>query len=341
MKGSNDLGKDLSNFLGHYLPHERGVSPNTIKSYSFTFILLIRYLHDVERVPIHRLSFEHLTRQAITNFLDWLQTERNCANATRNQRLAAITSFVKYVGYQNPGCLLEVQQILAIKQKRTGKPVISHLTVEGVILLLKQPDTATDKGLRDLALLSLMYESGARVQEIIDLTPSSLFIGSKPYRIELLGKGNKRRIVPLPEKAVEIILAYLLRFQMSGRESAQKPLFQNAWNQKLTRNGINNILKKHLLAARKQNESIIPQDISCHSIRHSKAMALLDAKVQLIHIRDFLGHRSVLTTEIYARVNAKYAFEAIKNAYKNVVVDEIPTWHGNEQVLQMLKGFSR
>lgn len=341
MKGSTNLGKDLSNFLGHYLPHERGVSPNTIKSYSFTFILLVNYLHEVKRIPIYRLSFEHLTRQTVTGFLDWLQAERHCTNSTRNQRLAAITSFVKYAGYQNPACLNEVQQVLAVKQKRTAKPVISHLTVEGIILLLKQPDGTTNKGLRDLALLSLMYESAARVQEIIDLTPSSLFVASKPYRIELLGKGNKHRIVPLPEKAVEILLAYLSRFEMTGRESMQTPLFHNAWDQKMTRNGINNILKKHLLAASEQDESLIPKGISCHSIRHSKAMALLDAKVQLIHIRDFLGHKSVLTTEIYARVNAKYAFEAIKNAYKNIAVDEIPTWHGNEQVLQMLKGFCK
>ena len=141
------------------------------------------------------MSFEHLTRQTVTEFLDWLQVERHCTNSTRNQRLTAINSFVKYAGYQNPACLNEVQQVLAVKQKRTAKPVISHLTVEGIILLLKQPDGTTNKGLRDLALLSLMYESAARVQEIIDLTPSSLFVGSKPYRIELLGKGNKHRIV--------------------------------------------------------------------------------------------------------------------------------------------------
>src|SRR5690606_6051000 len=171
MKGSTDLGKDLSNFLGHYLPHERGLSPNTIKSYSFTFTLLIRHLHKVKRIPIHRLSFEHLTRQVITDFLDWLQTERKCTNATRNQRLAAITSFVKYAGYENPGCLHEVQQILAIKQKRTGKSVISHLTVEGVILLLKQPDTATNKGLRDLVDIAEQADPRRRPTNLINQVP--------------------------------------------------------------------------------------------------------------------------------------------------------------------------
>lgn len=341
MKGSTDLAKDLSNFLGHHLPHERGLSPNTIKSYSFTFILLINYLHDLKKVPIHRLSFEHLTMQVVVGFLDWLQAQRHCTNATRNQRLAAITSFVKFVGRQNPGCLHEVQQILSVRQKRSGKPVISHLTVDGITLLMKQPDTSRDKGLRDLALMSLMYESAARVQEIIDLTPSSLSTAGKPYRIELLGKGNKHRIVPLPEKTVEILLAYLSKYQMTGRENAQKPLFQNAWGKKMTRNAINNILKKHLSTARQQREAIIPSGISCHSIRHSKAMALLDAKVQLIHIRDFLGHKSVLTTEIYARINAKYTFEAIKDAYKNVAADELPIWHGNEQILKVLKEFSK
>jgi site-specific recombinase XerD len=341
MKQVTDLAKYLSDFLGNHLSNERGVSINTVKSYSYTFILLINYMHDVKKITIEKLSFIHLTRNVVVDFLDWLQTERDCSNATRNQRLSAISSFIKYATYQVPTSLHESQQILSIPVKKMFKHTISYLTIEGMELLLKQPDTTKGKGLRDLALLSLMYESAARVQEIIDLTPSSLFISSRPYKIELHGKGNKYRTVPLPENEVQILLKYMNQYELLKRENAQKPLFHNAWGQKLTRNGINNVVIKHMASARAKNEGLISAGISCHSIRHSKAMGLLDSKVQLIHIRDFLGHKSVLTTEIYARVNPKYTFEAIKNAYKNITADEVPIWEGNSHILHMLKEFAK
>ncbi len=341
MKGSTDFAKYLSGFLGNYLANERGMSSNTIKSYSYTFILFIGYMRDVKRISIDKLSFRHITRSVVVDFLDWLQKERGCSNTTRNQRLSAIISFIKYAVYKDPVRLQECQQILSIKVKKAGKHVINYLTVEGMELLLKQPDVAKGKGLRDLALLSLMYESAARVQEIIDLTPASLYTEGKPYRIKLYGKGNKYRTVPLPEKVVQILLSYMAQYELSNRENTQKPLFHNAWGQKMTRNGINNILTKYATMARTENESLVPSGISCHSLRHSKAMGLLDSNVQLIHIRDFLGHKSVLTTEIYARVNPRYSFEAVKQAYKNITADEIPVWEGNIQILQMLKEFAK
>lgn len=341
MKKSTDFAKYLSGFLGNYLVSERGVSSNTIKSYSYTFILFIGYMRDVKRISIDKLSFRHITRPVVIDFLEWLQTERGCSNTTRNQRLSAITSFVKYAVYKDPVGLQECQQILSIKVKKADMHVISYLTFDGMELLLKQPDVTKGKGLRDMALISLMYESAARVQEVIDLTPASLFITGKPYRIRLHGKGNKFRIVPLPEKEVHILLSYMSQYELSNRENIEKPLFHNAWGQKMTRNGINNILTKYTALARAQNENLIPTGISCHSLRHSKAMGLLESKVQLIHIRDFLGHKSVLTTEIYARVNPKYTFEAIKQAYKNITADDIPMWEGDNQILQMLKEFAK
>ena len=130
----------------------------------------------------------------------------------------------------------------------------------------------------------------------------------------------------------------MTRYQLLNRENAQKPLFQNAQGQKMTRNGINNILIRYAKIAKGKNESLIPARLSCHSIRHSKAMGLLESKVQLIHIRDFLGHKSVLTTELYARVNSQYTFEAIKNAYKKITTEELPIWKDNDKILTMLKG---
>jgi site-specific recombinase XerD len=127
------------------------------------------------------------------------------------------------------------------------------------------------------------------------------------------------------------------QFELFKREKAQQPLFPNYQGQKMTRNGVNNILRKYANMAKQKDSGLIPDSLSCHGLRHSKAMELLESKVELIHIKDFLGHKSVLTTEIYARVNPKYTFEAVKNAYKNITTDEIPVWEGNNDLLAMLK----
>ncbi|NOR33770.1 MAG: tyrosine-type recombinase/integrase [Bacteroidales bacterium] len=341
MKQVSDFARLLSGFLNNYLPHEKGVSANTIKSYTYTFILFIRYMRMIKNVPVTRLSFTHLNKDLVVKFLDWLQHERGCCEATRNQRLAVISSFIQYAEYMTPGHLFDCHQILSIPAKKTESKVMSYLTIEGMKLLLQQPDTQKVKGLRNLALLSLMYESAARVQEIIDLTPASLFITNKPYRVILHGKGNKYRTIPLPDKQVELLRKYMTQSCLLNRENVQKPLFPNYQGQKMTRNGVNNILVKYVKIANKKNPSLVPDRLSCHAIRHSKAMFLLESKVELMHIRDFLGHKSVLSTEIYARMNPKYTFEAVKNAYKNITTDNIPVWKDNNELMVMLKNLTK
>ena len=341
MKYKNDFARLLSGFLNNYLPHEKGVSANTIKSYSYTFILFVKYIHENRKVPVTRLSFTHLNKDLVVDFLDWLQKERGCGNATRNQRLAAISTFIKYAEYMNPGHLFDCHQILSIPVKKSESKVLSYLNIDGIKLLLQQPDTQKARGIRDLVLLSLMYESAARVQEIIDLTPSSLFITNKPYRVILHGKGNKYRSIPLPDKQVELLRQYMTQSGLLNRENAQNPLFPNYQGQKMTRNGINNILVKYVKMANEKNPSLVPDHLSCHTIRHSKAMYLLESKVELMHIRDFLGHKSVLTTEIYARMNPKFTFEAVKNAYKNITAENIPAWKGNSELMVMLKNLAK
>lgn len=341
MKQATDFARLTSGFLNEYLPNEKGMSINTIKSYSYAFLLLIKYMHEVVKVPVERLTFRHLNKGVLVGFLDWLQKERHCSDATRNQRLAALSSFIKYAEYMSPDHLYDCHQILSIPIKKTVNKGIDYLTIDGIKLLLQQPNTQKNKGIRDLTLLSLMYESAARVQEIIDLTPESLFIVNKPYRVILYGKGDRRRTVPLPDGEVELMRKYILQNGSLKRENVQKPLFPNAQGQKMTRNGVNNILMKYVKMAREINSSLIPDHISCHAMRHSKAMWLLESNVQLIHIRDFLGHKSVLTTEIYARSNPKYTFEAVKNAYKNITAEDIPVWEGNNDLIGMLKELAK
>jgi integrase/recombinase XerD len=300
MKPTN-FSKCLTGFLTGYLAHERGSSKNTISAYRDTFILFIGYM-EAEGIPVSRLTLENINQKAITGFLDWLQVERKNGNATRNARLAAIHAFFHYMQYQHPEHLYECQKILSIRMKRKAIVPMNYLTIDEIKLLLQQPDTRTVRGRRDLALLSLMYDTGARVQEIIDLTPSSL----------RLDKLSTIRI----------------------------PLFFNSRTEKLTRAGVNHILLKYADMTRKTTDEIhLPEKISCHTLRHSKAMHLLQAGVNLVYIRDILGHVSVQTTEVYARADSRAKREAIQRAYKSVVPEKEPVWLSNENLLDWLKRF--
>ncbi len=334
----NDFSKSLTDFLIKYLPAERGMSGNTIASYKMTFILLISFMQDQKAIQAHQLMFKHFTKACIEQFLNHLETVRKCCVSTRNARLAALHSFFTYVQYEYPEYIDECSKILSIKVKRTKRESINYLTIEGMKLLFEQPDLSTRKGVRDLALLALMYDTGARVQEIIDTTPSSLRL-DKPYTIKLIGKGTKARIVPLMEEQIVHLKYYIDRNNLLDNGKNLYPLFYNHRKEKLTRAGVNHILQCYAALAKKKNATLIPDKISPHSLRHSKAMHLLQASVNLVYIRDILGHESVTTTELYARVDSKQKREAIEKAFVNVVKKESPIWVNNEGLLQWLKSF--
>ena len=181
-------------------------------------------------------------------------------------RLAALHSFCRFLQYQNPEALYEWQRILSISMKKTGKSSVRHLTTDGVKLLLQQPNAKTHKGLRDLAILSLMYDTAARVSEIINLTPSLIRL-DKPYTIKLVGKGNKARIVPLMESEVTILRQYMTNSRLLENSANQKPLFYNARKEKLTRAGLHHILQCYANETRKKAGDLIPDKLSCHSLR--------------------------------------------------------------------------
>lgn len=334
----NDFSKSLTDFLTKYLPGERGMSTNTIASYKMTFILFISFMQEQKSIPAQKLMFKHFTKLCVEEFLNYLETVRKCSASTRNARLAALHSFFSYVQYENPEYIDECSKILSIKVKRTKHESINYLSIEGIQLLFEQPDLTIRKGVRDLALLALMYDTGARVQEIIDLTAVSLRL-DHPYTIKLVGKGTKSRIVPLMEEQVVHLRHYIEKNGLFESGKNLHPLFYNSRKEKLTRGGVNHILQYYAAMARNKNPMLLPDRISPHSLRHSKAMHLLQAGVNLVYIRDILGHESVTTTELYARVDSKQKREAIEKAFVNVVKKEAPIWVKNEGLLQWLKSF--
>lgn len=201
-----------------------------------------------------------------------------------------------YLQYEDVGHLSNWQQIMNIKALKTEKRNINYLTVDGIKLLFEQPDTTTMKGRRDLALLALMYDTGARIHEIADLIPDCVRMKSRPYTIRLTGKDRKSRIVPLMDEQVELLQGYMLEHHLHTPEKRLHPLFFNNRRKKLTSSGITFILHAYVTMARTVNPEIIPQTISCHSLRYSKAMHLLQSGVNLVYIKDVLGHSSIQTT---------------------------------------------
>ncbi len=333
-----DFSKYISDFISRYLPNEKGASANTITAYRDTFVLLLSFTQNKKHVKIEKLTLEKITKETITEFLDWIQMERKCSNSTRNSRLAAIHSFYRYLQHESLDYLHECQKILSIKFKKTKTESINYLSIEGIKLLLQQPDTTTSKGRRDLTLLSLMYDTGSRVQEVIDFTPSMLRL-NKPATIKIIGKGNKARLVPMLDAQTEHLKNYLMENRLDEPFANMYPLFFNSRKEKLTRAGINFIVQKYTKMARKENRMIIPEKISCHTLRHSKAMHLLQAGVNLVYIRDILGHVSIQTTEIYARADSKQKRDALEKAYVNVNPDEEPMWTKDENLITWLKKF--
>lgn len=339
MNTNTDFAKYLGRFLSEYLPHERNMSPNTLASYRDTFVQYINYMKDVKGLKIEKLTLDSLTCQCVLDFLAWIQQHRGCGMATRNYRLAAIHSFVSYLQYEEIEQLEQWQKVLSIKAVKTEKKAINYLTTDGIKALLNQPDTTTVNGRRNLALLSLMYDTGARVQEMIDLTPESLRIESKPYTIRITGKGRKTRIVPLLEEQVCLLKQYMNENKLFEIHRLKHPLFYNSRNEKLTRQGVTYILHTYANLARKEHPELIPDAICCHSLRHSKSMHLLQAGVNVVHLRDVLGHASIQSTDVYARADSKSKREALEKAYTDLVPEEAKTreWEKNPNLLDWLK----
>jgi site-specific recombinase XerD len=342
MMETTDFAKYITAFFSEYLIAERGASSHTIRAYSNTFTLLLDFMKEHEHVRADKLSLNHLTKNVVLNFLDWLQDNRKSGNATRNQRLAALRSFFSYMQYEDTKRIAQWQTILSIKAKRNERKTVDYLSVDGIKLLLEQIPVDTKMGRRNLALIALLYDSGARVQELIDLTPSSLKL-NKPYCVTLFGKGNKKRIVPLQEEQVKLLLDYMEENRLNEPAFNRSPLFANNRGRKLTNSGITYILNTYAHNARMQNQEIIPDKISPHTLRHSKAMHLLQAGVNLVYIRDILGHVSIQTTEVYARADSKQKREALESAYENIIPKHSSerSWEKDARLKNWLKNLSK
>ncbi len=330
-----DFSIHVTSFLTHYLTAQRNLSPNTIKAYRDVFTLLLRFCRDVQGVAPEKLRLEQIDVSLVETFLDYLETERKSSPTTRNHRLAALHAFFRYVQAEEPDRMLQCQKILAIPQRRHARPTVAYLSKEELAEVLAQPDLRTSKGRRDAVLLSILYDTGARVQELIDLSVGDVRL-DPPVQLRLLGKGRKMRAVPLMENTAQLLHDYIHENQFDRSEQFDKPLFRNMRNQRLSRSGIRYILHKYLVGARSKRPSL-NRSVSPHTLRHSKGMHLLQSGISIDMIRDFLGHVDVKTTQIYARANLEMKRNALEKISQRSPVPSIPSWQQNKNLLDWLR----
>lgn len=329
-----DFAKHLTEFLSGYLKSQKNASKNTIHSYRDAFKLLIQYCREEKGIPAERITMDTLSSEMIINFLGWLETERNSSISTRNQRLAAIHSFFRYAQSEDPSGIFQFKKVIAIPIKKAKAKTVEHLSPDAVKLLLEQPDKYTPKGRRNLTLMSVLYDTGTRVQELIDIRVCDVILEA-PAVIVLTGKGRKTRRVPIMKNTVSLLQNYLLENKLAEPWKNEYPLFTNNQRHKLTKEGISYIIARYVESARKIS-TIVPRNVKPHMFRHSKAMHLLQAGVNLIYIRDFLGHVDLKTTEIYARTDTETKRKAIENVYPDIINSNLPDWNKDQALLSWL-----
>ena len=335
MMKKTDFTKALTTYFSSYLPMTCGASPNTCNSYRDAFKLLLEFFQG-KGIVGNNIELHMLNRKNVTDYLDWLETNRNVSATTRNQRLAALKAFAHYVQYRYPECLENCTEIIMIRPKKHEKVLVPFLTENEIKELLAQPDQSTKHGLRDLTLLSLLYDAGARVQELVDIKIKDVRL-TFPTTVILTGKGQKTRQVPLMKDTCKLISAYMKQFHLETN-SPSSPLFFNKAGEPLTRYGVTYILKKYANRAFPDGNH---GAISPHVLRHTKAMHLLRAGVNMIYIRDFLGHVDISTTEVYARIDAEMKRKVFEEKVPNYIPTDVMPWEEDEDLLRWLTQFGK
>ena len=328
-----DFAYYLSNFLTTYLAGQRNLSANTIQSYRDTFSLLLRYFSDSKRIVPEKISVCMVDKKSVEEFLLWLETERECSISSRNQRLAAIHSFFRYLQYEKPEHMHHCQRIISIPLKRAPKKPPVYLLDGEIGKLLSMPNMQTERGRRDATMLSLLYDSGARAQELADLTPRNLRL-EEPFYVTLTGKGKKTRHVPIMKQTAFLLIPYLKEQRINTADKLDHPLFFNNRKEKLTRQGISHIVSKYADNIR-VNDKITP-----HVMRHSKAMALTQADVNLIYIRDILGHADMKTTGVYSKSNIEMKRKALEKIDAKAIPEAID-WTADNGLMDFLKNLGK
>ena len=299
-KETSEFLKYLEYFLNTFMIEVKGLSANTVKSYKTTFMLLIKFMYTVNGISADKITFRNMDTNMLYGFLEWLETERHCSASTKNQRLAALYSFSEYAQNRDFDAAASFRgSVIRIPIKKTPKKKRVAFTSEEVVIFLRMPGQNNEITLRDTILLSLMYATGARAQEICDLLVRKVNFRTTNTTIDIIGKGRKSRRVRIPDHCALMLEKYLIHRNIDNQPD--RHVFSSQNHEQMSVSCVESIYKKYVKKAKEnypgqfQEKSYPP-----HCMRHTTAQHMLEAGVPIMVIKSFLGHASVQTTQIYA-----------------------------------------
>jgi site-specific recombinase XerD len=328
MTNRNLVATWVRRFLLEHVVADLNLSRNTQASYRDALALLLPFAAKRQRQVVDQLEVERLSSEVVRFFLAHLEEERHCSVSTRNQRLAAIHAFARFVGARSPEHLAWCAELTAVPFKKAAKGTLPYLEKPEMDALLAAPNCRTTQGARDHALILFLYNAGARADEAARLTVADLDLSPSPA-VRLLGKGNKTRLCPLWTSTASV-----LRALVAGR-GGQDPVFLNRRREGMTRFGIYALIRRCADQAARRVPSIGAKHVSPHVIRHTTAVHLLRAGVDINTIRAWLGHVSLDTTNIYAEVDLEMKAKALSECS----IPDAPrrSWHRQPELMAFLR----
>ena len=329
-------------FLTVYLPRQKCLSPHTIKAYRDTLNLLRQFLRDQKQIPFTAITFDQLDHVVIEEFLAWLGSARQCRASTRNHRLAALRSFFHYAALQEPALMAAYAELQKVPAAKVVVPPVEYLSDKALQVLLAQPNAHTHRGLRDQFLLVLLYDTAARIHEVLNLRLKDFNLDVPVPFVYLNGKGHKIRAVPLLSKTVDHLDYYLHNFHPEATRSDQDFLFYtviHGQTHRLSEDTAAYWLTQYGAMAREICPEV-PSRVHPHLLRHTRAMHLYQAGMPLTYIKDFLGHAQLHTTDRYAFADTTMMREALEKAVQQspTGITEQPIWQNNEELILKLCG---
>lgn len=332
MRMNTTFSQLLHAYFNDWLTAQRNISYHTILSYRDTWRLFLSFVARRQKRAVANLTLSHLNAAEILAFLHYLEQERKVTIATRNCRLAALRSFFSYVAEREPLMIEHCAAVLRIPIKRGAKRTICYLEAEEVAAILAQPDRQTLEGQRDHALFSLLYNTGARIQEALNLCPRDLRLEA-PAQVRLQGKGRKERICPIWAETADLLISLLQRNPRKGDE----PIFVNRYGEALGASGVRFKLRQYWRSASITVPSLSTKRITPHVFRHTTAVHLVAAGVDITVIRSWMGHANLNTTNHYAQANLETKRKALEQLDRQVTTDHPSNWKPTDDLLAWLE----
>lgn len=331
MKPADPFPRLLRAFFYDWMVQQRNASVHTVRSYRDTWRLFLRFVAQRRHRPVAKLTLGDLTASEVRAFLQYTEQERGDTIGTRNCRLSALRSFFGFVADREPTAIAQCTEILHVPMKKAPIHAPCYLEPEEVKAILTQPDRSTVEGQRDHALLSFLYNTGARIQEALDVCPNAIRFDT-PGCVRIYGKRRKERLSPLWPETVLLLRSLLQRQPRADDE----PIFVNRYGAPLGASGVRFKLAEYVQAATKTTPSLASKRVTPHSFRHATAVHLVAAGVDITVIRSWLGHVSLDTTNHYAQANMETKRQALERVESPSQSDKRPSWKQDRSVLAWL-----